>query len=75
MRTRFYVKNDGTHNAVKSYRVVQTAKRSLSALRLGLDKLDALEAQTLPVMAAPSWGWIVFANVLLGVNQGLVHHY
>jgi MFS family permease len=23
------------------------------------------------LMAAPSWGWIVFANVLLGVNQGL----
>lgn len=23
------------------------------------------------VMWAPSWGWIVFANVLLGVNQGL----
>lgn len=23
------------------------------------------------VMFAPSWGWIVFANVLLGVNQGL----
>ena len=23
------------------------------------------------VMAAPTWGWIVFANVLLGVNQGL----
>lgn len=23
------------------------------------------------IMWAPSWGWIVFANVLLGVNQGL----
>lgn len=23
------------------------------------------------VMLAPSWGWVVFANVLLGVNQGL----
>jgi MFS family permease len=23
------------------------------------------------IMLAPSWGWIVFANVLLGVNQGL----
>lgn len=23
------------------------------------------------VMIAPSWGWIVFANVLLGINQGL----
>ena len=23
------------------------------------------------VMWAPSWGWVVFANVLLGVNQGL----
>ncbi|HEY4690952.1 MAG TPA: MFS transporter [Anaerolineae bacterium] len=23
------------------------------------------------IIAAPSWGWIVFANVLLGVNQGL----
>jgi len=23
------------------------------------------------IMFAPSWGWIVFANVLLGVNQGL----
>jgi MFS family permease len=23
------------------------------------------------VMAAPTWGWIVFANVLLGINQGL----
>lgn len=23
------------------------------------------------VMAAPTWGWIVFANILLGVNQGL----
>jgi len=23
------------------------------------------------LMYAPSWGWIVFANVLLGVNQGL----
>jgi MFS family permease len=23
------------------------------------------------VMWAPSWGWIVFANVLLGINQGL----
>ncbi len=23
------------------------------------------------VMAAPSWSWVVFANVLLGVNQGL----
>lgn len=23
------------------------------------------------VMLAPSWGWIVFANVLLGINQGL----
>jgi MFS family permease len=23
------------------------------------------------VMVAPSWGWIVFANVLLGINQGL----
>src|SRR5688572_2322741 len=23
------------------------------------------------LMWAPSWGWIVFANVLLGVNQGL----
>jgi MFS family permease len=23
------------------------------------------------IMAAPDWGWIVFANVLLGVNQGL----
>jgi MFS family permease len=23
------------------------------------------------LMFAPSWGWIVFANVLLGVNQGL----
>ncbi len=25
----------------------------------------------LPLIAAPSWGWIVFANILLGVNQGL----
>ncbi len=23
------------------------------------------------IMLAPSWGWVVFANVLLGVNQGL----
>lgn len=23
------------------------------------------------MMAAPTWGWIVFANLLLGVNQGL----
>lgn len=23
------------------------------------------------IIFAPSWGWIVFANVLLGVNQGL----
>src|SRR5206468_11598409 len=23
------------------------------------------------IIWAPSWGWIVFANVLLGVNQGL----
>ncbi|MBZ0305726.1 MAG: MFS transporter [Anaerolineae bacterium] len=23
------------------------------------------------VMVAPTWGWIVFANVLLGINQGL----
>ncbi len=23
------------------------------------------------IIVAPSWGWIVFANVLLGVNQGL----
>src|SRR5262249_19271851 len=23
------------------------------------------------VMLAPSWGWVVFANVLLGINQGL----
>jgi MFS family permease len=23
------------------------------------------------LMVAPSWGWVVFANVLLGVNQGL----
>jgi MFS family permease len=23
------------------------------------------------IMWAPSWGWIIFANVLLGVNQGL----
>ncbi len=23
------------------------------------------------IMLAPSWGWIVFANVLLGLNQGL----
>lgn len=23
------------------------------------------------VMFAPSWGWIIFANVLLGINQGL----
>ena len=23
------------------------------------------------IMLAPSWGWIVAANVLLGVNQGL----
>jgi MFS family permease len=23
------------------------------------------------IIAAPNWGWVVFANVLLGVNQGL----
>lgn len=23
------------------------------------------------IMFAPSWGWIIFANVLLGINQGL----
>ncbi len=23
------------------------------------------------VMFAPSWGWVVFANILLGINQGL----
>jgi len=23
------------------------------------------------LMVAPSWGWVVFANVLLGINQGL----
>lgn len=23
------------------------------------------------IMFAPSWGWVVFANVLLGINQGL----
>jgi predicted MFS family arabinose efflux permease len=23
------------------------------------------------ILLAPSWGWIVFANVLLGINQGL----
>ncbi len=23
------------------------------------------------IMAAPSWGWVVFANLLLGINQGL----
>ncbi len=23
------------------------------------------------IMVAPSWGWVVFANVLLGINQGL----
>jgi MFS family permease len=23
------------------------------------------------VMFAPSWGWIIFANILLGINQGL----
>src|SRR5206468_1648591 len=25
----------------------------------------------LVIILAPSWGWIVFANVLLGINQGL----
>lgn len=25
----------------------------------------------LMIMLAPNWGWIVFANVLLGINQGL----
>jgi len=24
------------------------------------------------IILAPSWGWVVFANVLLGINQGLV---
>src|SRR5437879_3186223 len=28
-------------------------------------------AVPLLIIRAPSWGWIVFANVLLGVNQGL----
>jgi MFS family permease len=23
------------------------------------------------IMVAPSWGWVVFANILLGINQGL----
>ncbi|WP_405764099.1 MFS transporter [Streptomyces sp. NBC_00080] len=32
-----------------------------------------LIAQPVPLLLiwAPSWGWVVFANVLLGVNQGL----
>jgi len=25
----------------------------------------------LMIIAAPSWGWVVFANILLGINQGL----
>ena len=28
-------------------------------------------AAPLVIMLAPSWGWVVFANVLLGINQGL----
>jgi hypothetical protein len=32
-----------------------------------------LERTVVPLLIifAPSWGWIIFANVLLGVNQGL----
>jgi MFS family permease len=46
------------------------------AERLGRRRLLVLGwALALPVpaliLAAPSWGWIVAANVLLGVNQGL----
>src|ERR687887_94798 len=38
-------------------------------VRLGLRENRA--QFSLLVGVAPNWGWIVFANVLLGVNQGL----
>ena len=41
--------------------------------RKGILVLGWLFALPVPliIIAAPNWGWVVFANVLLGINQGL----
>jgi len=62
-----------TFGVVKALANLLAGRLSDRLGRKGILVLGWLFALPVPllIIAAPNWGWIVFANVLLGINQGL----
>lgn len=60
----------GISKAVSNYGVAKLSKRFSRKTILIAGWLFALPVPLL-LMYAPNWNWIVFANILLGINQGL----
>jgi len=55
-----------------AWKIIVYPKRKLSERRWRILVLGWLIGLPVPLLIifAPSWGWVVFANVLLGINQG-----
>ncbi len=60
----------GISKAISNYSVAKLTKKYSRKTILIAGWLFALPVPLL-LMYAPNWNWIVFANVLLGINQGL----
>jgi len=60
----------GISKAISNYSVARLSKKFNRKTILITGWLFALPVPLL-LMYAPNWNWIVFANVLLGINQGL----
>ncbi len=60
----------GISKAISNYSVARLSKKFNRKTILITGWLFALPVPLL-LMYAPNWNWIVFANILLGINQGL----
>jgi MFS family permease len=60
----------GISKSLSNYAVAQLSKKLSRKTILIIGWIAALPVQFL-LMYAPSWNWVIAANVLLGINQGL----
>ncbi len=60
----------GISKAVSNYSVAKLTKKYSRKNILILGWLFAIPVPFI-LMYAPSWNWVIFANILLGINQGL----
>jgi len=60
----------GISKAISNYSVAKLTKKYNRKTILIMGWLFAIPVPFL-LMYAPNWNWVVFANILLGINQGL----